>query len=215
MTFLEAINQVLIRLREPEATSVATSKYVKLIAALVNESKRAVEDAANWTALLQTKTVTTVAGTSDYAVTGTGDRSSIRDVVNESQKAILKRCQARDLIKLKQIDARTARPDRWAVVGLDATTGALTLRLFPTPDAVYTYSVNCVIPADELQTATDEFDVPWEPIVMRAYAYALKERGEDQGASFQEALDQYRRVLSRYLVLNGSAAGGGAKWQVR
>jgi len=50
---------------------------------------------------------------------------------------------------------------------------------------------------------------------MRAYAYAIKERGEDNGQAYREALDQARNVLARYLVLNNSSAGTSGQWQVR
>jgi len=52
--YLELTNEVLIRLREPEASSVSDNAYVKLIAKYVNDSKRQVEDAYNWNALSET-----------------------------------------------------------------------------------------------------------------------------------------------------------------
>lgn len=215
MTFLEAINEVMTRLREPQAGGVATNKYVSLIAALVNDSKRAVEDAANWSVLLDTITVTTVAGTADYSLTGANERASVQSVTRPEVKAILKRAKARDLIKLNQIDTGQNQPTMWSIIGMDSSDN-LQIRLHPIPDAVYTLKANCVLPENELSLSGDTITVPWEPVVMRAYAMALKERGEDQGNSYQEAMDNYRRILSRYLILNShGSAGGGETWQVR
>ena len=213
MTYLELINKVLIRLREPEVTSPSSQRYSKLIGALVNEAKRAVEDAADWSALLDTLTVTTAAGTSEYTLTGANERSTVMSVTNEADRAVLKRCRAADIIKLRQINSEQNKPTMWTITG--AASGALKISLFPIPDAVYSLSVNCVLPQDDLEDAADTISIPWEPVVMRAYAYAIKERGEDQGNAFGEALDQYRRNLSRYLMLNSQAKGGGGVWQVR
>ena len=213
MTYLEIINEVMKRLREPEVTSSSAARYTKLIGALVNDSKRAVEDSTDWTALLDTVEIITSAGTSDYALTGASERASVFSVTNAADRAVIARAKARDTIALKQVNPGTGKPDRWSIIGVSS--GVLQIRFYPTPDAAYTYSVNCVLPQDDLEDDGDTLSIPWEPVVMRSFAYAIKERGEDQGQAFNEALDQYRRVLSRYLVLNNTAKGGGGVWQVR
>jgi hypothetical protein len=48
VTYLEAINKVLRRLREDEVASPDTSAYSKLIGELVNDANRMVEDAWDW-----------------------------------------------------------------------------------------------------------------------------------------------------------------------
>ena len=48
MTYLEAINKVLRRLREDEVAAPSTSAYSKLIGELVNDANRMVEDAWDW-----------------------------------------------------------------------------------------------------------------------------------------------------------------------
>ena len=65
-TFLDCVNGVLRRLRETEAASVTDTTYVKLVGDFVNEAKREVEDAWNWSVLRTTKTITTVNGTQNY-----------------------------------------------------------------------------------------------------------------------------------------------------
>jgi len=212
-TFLDLVNKVMVRLREPEVTSVSGSKYIKLIAQLVNDSKRAVEDAANWTALIDSVSVTTSSGTADYSLTDTNERTTIFSVVNDNDRAEIWRSNPRDVIKRKQTEQGNGKPDRWAIVGTDSS-GQLKIRFSTTPNGAYDFTVNCYIPQDDLSATTDTLLVPSEPVYLRAYAYAIKERGEDNGQAFQEALDEYRRVLSRYLVLNNSAAGGNEQWRV-
>lgn len=213
MTFLQLINAVMVRLREPEVTSVSSSKYTKLIAALVNDAKRAVEDAAPWTALIDSVSITSTSGTADYALVSTNPRSTIFSVINDTDRSDVARSTARRLIRAKQLETTNNKPGYWAVVGLDSS-DQLKLRLSPTPNGAYDFTANCYIPQADLSDSADVLDVPSEPVFLRAYAYAIKERGEDNGQQFQEAIDQYRRVLSRYLILNNSAAGGSGQWQV-
>ena len=66
MTYLQLVNSVLRRLREDEVTSVSQNSYSKLIGEFVNDAKRSVEDAYDWTALRTTLTVTTDDTTFNY-----------------------------------------------------------------------------------------------------------------------------------------------------
>ena len=70
MTFREAINEVLIRLREDTISSdwsgaindsSTVSAYQKVIGAIVNDSKRSIESYNDWLVLRQTVDITTVA----------------------------------------------------------------------------------------------------------------------------------------------------------
>ena len=51
MTYLELVNDVLIRLREAEVETVSQTDYSKLIGKFVNDAKRQVEDAYSWNVL--------------------------------------------------------------------------------------------------------------------------------------------------------------------
>ena len=70
MTYLEAINKVLRRLREDEVTSPDATAYSKLIGEFVNDAVRLVEDAWDWGELRTTRPVLATAGTSSYSITG-------------------------------------------------------------------------------------------------------------------------------------------------
>jgi hypothetical protein len=60
MTYLELVNDVLVRLREQTVTTVGLTTYSSLIGKFVNDAKRQIEDAYDWNALGQTITVTTI-----------------------------------------------------------------------------------------------------------------------------------------------------------
>ncbi len=215
MTYLELINKVLVKLREPEVSSVGGNKYTKLIGQLVNEAKNTVEDAEYWQNMFATFTVTTSSGVSDYSLneSNTSERTTVFSVIENDDRHTLKRTTTRELIRLKQIETDNNRPAYWALIGFGSS-GNLKIRLYPTPDGVRTYSVNLSNPEGELTNPGDEITCPAEPVWKMAYAYAIKERGEDQGQGYREALDEARRCISRYKVLNGHQNGGGGQWRV-
>src|SRR3990167_8701658 len=72
MTFLQAVNDVLARLRQSSVASVTTSSYSTLIGKFVNDTKTAVEQAWNWDSLSTTISINTSASTSNQVVTGSG-----------------------------------------------------------------------------------------------------------------------------------------------
>lgn len=51
MTYLELVNDVLIRLREQTVSTVSLTTYSTLIGKFVNDAKRQIEDAYDWNAL--------------------------------------------------------------------------------------------------------------------------------------------------------------------
>ena len=57
MTYLELVNDVLVRLRESTVTTVGETTYSSLIGKFVNDAKRQIEDSYNWNCLAQTITV--------------------------------------------------------------------------------------------------------------------------------------------------------------
>ena len=85
-TFLDCVNGVLRRIREDEVVTVIQSDYSKLIGDMVNEAKREVEDAWNWSVLRTTKTITTVSGTQNYEIPTTNPRARLLVVYIPSLK---------------------------------------------------------------------------------------------------------------------------------
>ena len=83
-TYLDVVNNVLRRLREPVVSSVTDTDYSSMIGVLVNDAKREVEDAADWNALTQTLTAVTTANIFNYVLVGSRTRFRVMDVLNDS-----------------------------------------------------------------------------------------------------------------------------------
>ena len=75
-TQIQVVNDVLRRLRETTASSVASNDYAKLVAVFVNDAKETLEDMWFWT-VYETEIDTTITadGTREYDLTSTNDRS--------------------------------------------------------------------------------------------------------------------------------------------
>ena len=115
MNYIQLVNDVLVRLREPEATSVSDTPYVKLIARFVNDSKRVVEDAYNWNALSETLSADTVADVFNYVLVGSGQRFRVIDVLNDTQNTIVDLATTRWMNQLL-LEYRDLETDRKSVV---------------------------------------------------------------------------------------------------
>jgi hypothetical protein len=85
-TYLQAVNDVLVRLREEEVSTVSETTYSALIGKFVNDAKRQIEDAYEWNVLGTTVTITTTSGTYSYALSGAGQKFRVQDVINSTSK---------------------------------------------------------------------------------------------------------------------------------
>lgn len=213
-TYLELVNDVLVRLREPEVTTVQANTLSKLIGKLVNDSKRQVEDAYNWSALTNTINVTTVADTYQYTLTGSGNRFRPYAARNVSKLVDLTNAP---VTSVEAFLAATTTPQKGAPTyycfkGIDSV-GDAKIEVFPVPDSGYSLSFDLYIPTGTLVNDTDTIKVPSEPIVAGAYARALVERGEDGGLNSSEAYALYRGVLADYIANEASRFVEGGSWE--
>lgn len=186
MTYLQLVNSVLRRLREEQVTTVEESDYSRLIGDFVNDAKRVVEDAWDWTVLRDSYTITTVSGTSTYALPDFSIRSKIMSVHNETLNYVVRQ---ESLQRIRELDLGTDNAIGtirfWAVDGVDSN-GDAQIRFYQTPNAGQVITVYAVKRTDQLTTDTDSTFIPSAPIVQWAYSYALRERGETGGQSAAE-----------------------------
>lgn len=205
MTYINIINAVLRRLRETTVGSnwsgalvgsTGPSDYQVLIGDFVNEVKREVEDAWDWTALRRTEAVSTVSGTKTYTLPSTTQRSRLTSVLEQSQGYFLKRVND-DWIKQTQYPSASETSNKPYYYSLNGTSsGALTAQLYPKPDGVYTVDFNMVDPQDDLSLYSDVLIVPEFPVILGAWARAIAERGEDGGSLTDMAQLQYQQALA-------------------
>jgi len=213
-TFLDCVNGVLRRLRQTEATSVTDTDYVKLVSDFVNEAKREVEDAWNWSVLRTTKTISTANGTQNYEIPGTNPRSRLLSIYIPSLK--------RDLVQATQYQMHewtnlqgttTGDPQYFSVGNSTAATGVLTIDLWPVPTSVLTVKVDCVVPQADLSAGTDVVYVPSELVIQGAYLRAINERGEDGGRLSDQQADLYRKAVASYISIEAERYGDETTWE--
>jgi hypothetical protein len=199
--YLELTNEVLIRLREPEASSVSDTAYVKLIAKYINDSKRQCEDAYNWNALSETLSASTSADIFNYVLEGTGQRFRVIDVLNDTSNYIMRNASTRWMDE--QFLLTTPQKGSPMYYNFNGTNvdGDTQVDLFPIPNGVYNIRFNVIRPQVELVTNADKLLVPHEPVILGALARAQAERGEDGGVQSAETYALFKQSLSDAISL--------------
>jgi hypothetical protein len=204
-TYLELVNDILVRMREPEVSTVQENVLSKLIGKLVNDAKRQVEDAYKWSALITDISVPTVADTSTYTVTGSGSRYKVTELHNTTKFIGLSPISfARyNLLSGSSANPQRSSPTYYCFNGISGS-GDAKVMLWPIPDAVYNINVQLYVPQDALSADSDTMKVPDEPVILGAFARALVERGEDGGLNSSEAYGLYKASLADAIAIESS-----------
>ena len=204
MTYIQLINDVLIRLRETQVSTSGETAYSTLIGRFVNDAKRQIEDAYGWNVLGQTVTVTTSPGTFSYALTGVGQKFQVVDAISISGNYGLRNIGSVEMNRLQSFTPTgTGSPTEFVFDGVDGN-GDAKVTVYPRPDAVYTLSFALTVPQAPLTSDSTVVLVPDVLVVQNAYARALVERGEDGGLNSSEAYNLYRGMLADYIALEGT-----------
>jgi hypothetical protein len=198
-TYLETVNDVLIRLRETEVTAVSDTAYSKLIGKYVVDAQRQVEDAYNWNALSNTLTMVTVPNLFNAVLVGSGVRFRLLDVIDDTNNTILTYKSSKEMNDLFLNRDRTLGPPLYYNFNGVSPEGDTQVDLYPIPNGNYTIRFNIIQPQDPLQFDSDKLLVPAEPVIFLAYAKALAERGEDGGMSSSEAYQLYQQSLADHI----------------
>ncbi len=196
MTFLEAVNAVLLRLRQSEVSTWEASDYSKLIGQFVNEAKREVEDAHEWHALRETITASVVATDTEVTFAGTTERTRIIAVYNDTENCMMHTKPRNQIIKYRNVGTtQSARPDFYALGGYNAS-GEIKLELWPTSNGSYDLVMDCINPQADLTSNNTRISVAPQPIAIRALALAISERGEDGGQPYLQVMNEYATALT-------------------
>jgi len=178
-TFLELVNDVLVRLREPEVSTVNENVLSKLVGKMVNDAKRQVEDAYSWNALTQTLTVVTTPNVFNYAIVGTNPRFKVIDVWNSTVAVPMdsvSTAQMNQNYLLGNTTPNIGAPLEYNFNGVSST-GATQVDIWPIPERAYTLFFNLYVPQPKLVSDSDQMLIPEEPVQLLAKAMALVERG--------------------------------------
>ena len=196
MTFRDLINEVLIRLREETIdsnwvgdirTAPNVSEYQKLIGSLVNDSKKNCEGYHDWLVLRETFTLPTVDGTMQYtlgdATTGAGSSFKVLDVINESNGNFLEQANRGWLNRQSFPTAASGEPTYYAFSNTSQVNSSrepdMNVDLYPVPDSVQNINFNIVKSQDNLSSSDDVLKIPFQPVLLGAWARVSSERGED------------------------------------
>ena len=202
MTYLNLVNNVLRRLREEEVSSVQSSTYSKMAGDFVNDAKRIVEDAWDWSALRTTLTITTTDDIFNYVLTGSQNRIKELNVINDTSNIIMEYRPAKyfDEQYLVQ-DPVKGSPKFFTYNGIDSD-GDTQIDVYPKPDGVYTLRFNCVLRGADLSADADDLLVPAMPVTHLAVALLARERGETGGTSAPEYFQIANQFLSDAIALD-------------
>ena len=204
MTYLELVNDVLVRLRESTVTTVGETTYSALIGKFVNDAKRQIEDSYNWNCLAQTITVTTTSGTSSYALTGAGQKFRVNDALNTTSLIGLRNIEFVDMNRKLNLGAPSQSiPSEFCFSGVDGN-GDTKVDLFPVPSGVFTLLFDLTIPQAALSADGTSVKVLDYLVTQSAYARALIERGEDGGTNSAEAYALFRGMLSDAIAMEST-----------
>ena len=188
MTFRGLINEVLIRLREDTISSDWSgdindssdiSAYQKVIGALVNDSKRHVEERHDWLNLRETVDISTVNGTENYNLSS-GQEIKIMDAINNTTGMHLRQVGRTYINTVTFPSQNTGEPLYYGFKGSDASNN-LKVDLSPVPTEAHTISFDILKYQAELAEAATVIKVPEKPVILGAWARAIAERGEDGG----------------------------------
>ena len=204
MNYLDAVNKVLKRLRERPVVSVSDTEYSELIGMFINDSKREVEEAWNWSALRQSLTVNTTSNVFNYELNGTQNNVSVLYVTNVTSNSFMEYKSAAWFDdKFLTTSVATGSPSNYSFNGVSSD-GDTLVDIYPKPDGVYTLRFNVVARTEDMESDAAKFNVPSHPVVMLAYAKAVEERGEDNAQTGNTAFVNARALLNDSIQLDSN-----------
>jgi len=204
MTYLQLVNSVLRRLREDEVTTVSQNSYSKLIGEYVNDAKRTVEDAYDWTALRTTLTVSTTADTFNYVLTGSQNRMKLLDVINDTSNFFMSYKPSRWMDQAFLINEPSiGSPQFYSFNGVNAN-GDNAVDIYPKPSGVYQLRFNVVLRTSDFTQDTDNMAIPSSPVVQLATALGARERGETGGTSAAELFALADNTMADAIAIDAS-----------
>ena len=218
MNYLEMCNEVLVRMREVEISSVTdpdNDPQQKLVTKFVNDAKQFVERSHNWNALRKMWVIDLAHEVHKYNLMGASEQARIY-LVRYVSGAILKEANPQ---WLERKPGQNGSPHWYSLS--DVHNHNVTLKVWPYPDNTFGDSHDVYEFAeaefdgdsylgspdktlfaygfahqDRLKNDEDAFLIPEDPVLYYALAYATRERGEAGGASSMEIFALAKQYLS-------------------
>jgi hypothetical protein len=184
-----------------------------LIGDYINDAKRLVEQAWDWSALRTTTTVTTEADVFNYVLTGSNNRFEVLNVINNTSDLIMNYQPSSwfdERYLLGPVDS--GKPAYYSFNGVDSN-GDTQVDVYPKPDGVYSLLFKVVQRQSDLSADTDRLLVPSRPVILLAQAMAIEERGEDGGNASSWAYQQGQSALSDEIAFDAARHPEDLIWQ--
>lgn len=218
-TYLDLVNETLIRLRENEVGSVNESSYSKLVGKFVNDSKEYVENAWVWNALVNPVYVSLSADVREYTLSIPPESVLVQRPDNPNRSMAYDVSAAfgngesggYELCELPQLEMERRRAEFSGVFqrvnqptmfGVSYGADAITVILAEYPTQVRVWALWFKQPQSELVLDTDVISVPWRPVMMYALMQALHERGEEIGEPGNLAQTEADRYLADAVAMD-------------
>ena len=210
MNYLQLVNGVLTRLREPMVTTVRTQDdpVVNLVKQFVNDAKRHVEGAHSWNATRKVWTFGTEENKPSYVLDETDAGSRVTAVWNDQN-----RLDQWDLTIILGHRSSFGNPYRYAFEGTDDN-GNVMLRLDPIPNAVFPIQVLGHRNLSDFDLDTDSNRLPDQPILYYALALAARERGEVGGQTATELFNMAQQYIFDAIALDANLSETEHSWAV-
>ncbi len=196
MTYLELVNNVLRRMREDTVSTIYENQQSTVVADLINDAKRQVEESHDWTVLGTDYTFSTAAADKNYVLTGTQNRATVVDVRDLTSGGFLKYVPS---VWIRQNEMTNnpgqANPTKWSYDGVDAS-GDTQIELWPVPDGIYSMSIRLVQRTADLTADGSTTQLPHMPIIHMAHWLAAAERGDVDSSDLQSLSAMAQKSLN-------------------
>ena len=185
-TYLSLMNSVLRRLREEEVADVTETAYSKMVGDYINDAKSLVQDSHAWSTLRKTIVVPTVADTTEYSLTGAGERVKLYSAINDTSNFFMHYESPNWFNNAYYISGEvTGTPDSYTFSGVDSNADTK-VRVYPKPSGVFSLRFDVCSREPDLTVDSSTTVLPAMPIIHNAVALLARERGETGGTTTQD-----------------------------
>lgn len=211
-TYLEIVNAVLVKLRESTVGSPTASSYSTLVGAFVNDAKKEVEGAWNWSALRTAVNFTSSIGVVTYDLSAYTKEDS-RLVYDKHNRPMAFDLTAGRQIRMTEwpeddLQAQYILQDpvqtneQPCIFSLTQLGDGYQVNFLEQPLVARSYRFFFYVPQDELSASSDTLTIPWRPVRDLAHLYALDERGEEIGEPGSKAYLRYENSLGAAIAMD-------------
>ena len=185
-TYLSLMNGVLRRLREEEVADVTETAYSKMVGDYINDAKSLVQDSHAWSTLRKTIVVPTVADTTEYSLTGAGERVKLYSAINDTSNFFMHYETPNWFNNAYYISGEvTGTPDSYTFSGVDSNDDTK-IRVYPKPSGVFSLRFDVCSREPDLTADADATVLPAMAIIHHTVALLARERGETGGTTTQD-----------------------------